>query len=67
MENEYIKTNVDEFFRKIDLIQTNLSGFSQSIDERRNKINKLLLGIPIQSNVLNQNSIQKNQIKLIML
>ena len=50
MENEYIKSNVDEFFGKIDLIQENLSGFSQAIDERRNKINKLLSDIPIQSN-----------------
>lgn len=67
MENEYIKSNVDEFFGKIDLIQENLSGFSQAIDERRNKINKLLSDIPIQSNILNQRSIQKNPIKLIML
>ena len=59
MENEYIKSNVDEFFGKIDLIQENLSGFSQAIDERRNKINKLLSDIPIQSNILNQSSIQK--------
>ena len=59
MENEYIKSNVDEFFGKIDLIQENLSGFSQAIDERRNKINKLLSDIPIQSNILNQRSIQK--------
>ncbi len=59
MENKYIKSNVDEFFGKIDLIQENLSGFSQAIDERRNKINKLLSDIPIQSNILNQSSIQK--------
>lgn len=57
----YIIECVDGFFKKIDIAEENLSGFSQKIDRRRDEIRKVLENIPNTLRKYNQSITTNNK------
>lgn len=57
----YIIECVDGFFKKIDIAEENLAGFSQKIDRRRDEIRKVLENIPNMLRKYNQSITTNNK------